>query len=1116
MKIHKKLIATSVAMSLGFLLFSCNEKINSDSSNSTTSIPAHDEHIYDDGVVTKEATCTEDGVKTFTCIYGDDFYTETIPSTGHLKIPVIQEEATCTKDGVMSHYMCMNCGLLFTSLDSDIPVEESDLIVKASHKYQEHSAIDATCETDGNIKYYTCENCDKYFKDGDNDTKVEVNETEIKTKAAGHQYQEHSATDATCETGGNIKYYTCENCDKYFKDGTDGTKVEVNETEVKTKAAGHKYQEHPAIEATCETGGNIKYYTCENCEKYFKDGTDGQKVEIAETEINVSAKNHNIEFVEEVPSTCENSGIYEHFECLNCHKYFNDLQGSEEIDPKTKIIPIGDHSLSERNYAIIYKFNDKATVGKVCTTCGQLIGDSSIYNTLGDAIIYVDSNYQELTSLFEIESENIEYPFRVDENGVWTNSNQNINGSSSYFRFHSYVAGTLEFDLEYDTESGSDIFHINNYSEAFSGKSNGPVHIVLEILADGSYPMYYSKDSSRTDGTDTIKIYNMKFTISEIPEGFSNNIPVSIVSFKDNNSKALDDIVMIYNSTSTNLPIISKDEKVFYSWKTINDDSGAIVDNNYIFTNDITLYAEFRDAITITYYELGEDNNPQTLVIAKDTVPNLPTPHKDGFMFMGWYTTNTFASESKYENTPLSENITLYAKFDKLPDYIGRYYGIQVNGTTGKGDIYFRADTSKRLGEIYEDFSFYSDIGDNFDNPLEDERGVIDNSSYNPETHIFEMTYNGQLTYGFLFEEEGIIVVNSREETVGQFKDDVMIYVKEDINVSFNDKDNNCATWDRGYKKLVEFTYGDKTTLMYIDAREFRVYLNVTLTDFAGNNVNVSDVYNGKSYINQLVISCDGQEIDSFGLNDDQFVERDGKQGTYSGELGNININGIGKLTIDGDDDISYTILEEGNIIFTFNKSTKIIKLNKDDLNYEIVLDQTFGLFTGEKGNFESNGDGTGTLDGKDVVYSYNIDDPFVLTVTKDDSSIEKITLNIDENTYSLISLFGGHTFTGTFYSVWDEGFSSIKIIFDDSDGISGVLYSGYGTTYYFYFTGEFDNETSTLTLTITRAIDSSAPNKVITIQIEGNTMTITSCTIANSAYSFANQGTLTSDTFTL
>ena len=65
-------------------------------------------HSYT-ATVTKEATCTEDGVKTFTCDCGG-FYTEEILSTGHVWNTeyTVDKEATCTEAGSKSQH-CSKC-----------------------------------------------------------------------------------------------------------------------------------------------------------------------------------------------------------------------------------------------------------------------------------------------------------------------------------------------------------------------------------------------------------------------------------------------------------------------------------------------------------------------------------------------------------------------------------------------------------------------------------------------------------------------------------------------------------------------------------------------------------------------------------------------------------------------------------------------------------------------------------------------------------------------------------------------------------------------------------------------------------------------------------------------
>ncbi|MCI7136861.1 MAG: CehA/McbA family metallohydrolase [Clostridiales bacterium] len=69
-------------------------------------------HTYE-WTVTKEATCTEDGLKTGVCVAGDDTLTEVIPATGHTFSEwTVTTAATCTKDGVESRG-CV-CGAIET------------------------------------------------------------------------------------------------------------------------------------------------------------------------------------------------------------------------------------------------------------------------------------------------------------------------------------------------------------------------------------------------------------------------------------------------------------------------------------------------------------------------------------------------------------------------------------------------------------------------------------------------------------------------------------------------------------------------------------------------------------------------------------------------------------------------------------------------------------------------------------------------------------------------------------------------------------------------------------------------------------------------------------------
>ena len=73
----------------------CGEKLSDGKTIAKTT-----EHTWDGGKVTKAATCTEKGVKTYTCTVCGATKTEEIAATGHQHTEVRNKvEATCTKDG---------------------------------------------------------------------------------------------------------------------------------------------------------------------------------------------------------------------------------------------------------------------------------------------------------------------------------------------------------------------------------------------------------------------------------------------------------------------------------------------------------------------------------------------------------------------------------------------------------------------------------------------------------------------------------------------------------------------------------------------------------------------------------------------------------------------------------------------------------------------------------------------------------------------------------------------------------------------------------------------------------------------------------------------------------
>jgi outer membrane murein-binding lipoprotein Lpp len=75
-------------------------------------------HKYNSGVVTKAPTCTETGIKTYTCVNGDDSYTETIPALGHdyvTRTETVTVKEAWDEDMYEGFYICNGCGEQFTN-----------------------------------------------------------------------------------------------------------------------------------------------------------------------------------------------------------------------------------------------------------------------------------------------------------------------------------------------------------------------------------------------------------------------------------------------------------------------------------------------------------------------------------------------------------------------------------------------------------------------------------------------------------------------------------------------------------------------------------------------------------------------------------------------------------------------------------------------------------------------------------------------------------------------------------------------------------------------------------------------------------------------------------------
>ena len=252
----------------------------------TEEIPAGHTHDYVE-TVTKAATCTEAGEKTFKCECGDS-YTSTVPALGHdfTGDGTNVVAPTCTEAGYTEH-ACKREGCGFT--------EKVDVVKATGHNY-EVTTVPATCTEDGYIDR-ECTNC------GD-----KLEREVILHK--GHEYEEVAGTrvDATCHSEGSYKE-KCKHCD-------DEKTVTLDKT-------AHDMAYVVDQNATCTDEGH-KHGACQN---------DGCDYETADEVI--PALGHDWD--DGTERTSPDGTTYIDKECSRCHEH----DEGEFTDPEEPSEPSG-------------------------------------------------------------------------------------------------------------------------------------------------------------------------------------------------------------------------------------------------------------------------------------------------------------------------------------------------------------------------------------------------------------------------------------------------------------------------------------------------------------------------------------------------------------------------------------------------------------------------------------------------------------------------------------------------------------------------------------------------------------------------------------------------------
>ena len=258
-------------------------------------------HSWDEGKVQTAATATSSGTTLYTCTKCETTKTEDIAPLDTADHPHVWAdvdfESETTRAAIEEH------SILPTCTERGYTVRKcTDCEVTYHYNYKNalgHStklteAKAPSCTENGNTRYYTCTVCEHLFKDTNGMNATTSDDVKKDRAALGHLYDEnvyekdstshwhvclrcktasekktHSYTEKSTASGYLKSSATCIQAPVYYYSCVCGEKS--NSTFTSGSALGHSMTEHAAVPATCGKNGNILYYTCSRCNKYFSD-----------------------------------------------------------------------------------------------------------------------------------------------------------------------------------------------------------------------------------------------------------------------------------------------------------------------------------------------------------------------------------------------------------------------------------------------------------------------------------------------------------------------------------------------------------------------------------------------------------------------------------------------------------------------------------------------------------------------------------------------------------------------------------------------------------------------------------------------------------------------------
>lgn len=559
----------------------------------------------------------------------------------------------------------------------------------------------------------------------------------------------------------------------------------------------------------------------------------------------------------------------------------------------------------------------------------------------------------------------------------------------------------------------------------------------------------YTYDVTTTDGQYKVTISGSTYTVAD------NRITITFVN-------ALKEIAPVTPFYGKSVTLPSDDEVAvegykFRGWYDNAEFTGS-AKASVTLTENKTYYAKYDAIVTITFdysgyeYEEGKTTTVVNTLAVGDTLGNtIPTIASDvrynDKAFAGWFAkSGDDWGEQATSSTKVTAAVTYYAKWIEPAASMGTYNGWNLcsNDSTGTGSI-----TSTIL-TINADGTFSGKVSGTLS---ERDAKVVDGAITLNDRYAYYNKEAGVIWYGYYANMTSVGsdtyfgVDSSRVSGVEYYA------IKADT-----------------YAIFIKLTYTDKSTMQVFGYNQ-KLYAGVTFLNAGTEIAKISDL---KTTSNFVIVDKNGNGL---AARDGKTIKlSDGKNGTYTGDYGEIVVDGYGTLTIGGAT-VAYTV-DGNNITFVAANAMRTVALGEG--TYTKVEDAYKGTYTlpDNAGTITLDGFG-GAGDGKTYVVSGTN-----ITIYDGETST---TYGLDVANKALLgkSKFAGLTFTKS---------SANEITFDDSSSISGTMLcgnSGWTVTF-----AEGVLEGNELTVTITAQVGTGATvGAKIVFTVNGSTLVLKSGT---------------------